>query len=157
MSFLIPSLLLLVLIVGPSLLLWLITHDLNLSFADYLRPFFEPFQSSLDKLKQPTAEKEEPVNPPLDLFDEEVFNAHIRCAYDKGFNEAKTKFEAMLKDHESNGYRMTAFSACGKCHKLCSFCVETPADPEAEQIMDREMAARFNKGTRTKKPIMRRN
>ena len=146
MSFLIPSLLLLVLIVGPSLLLWLITHDLNLSFADYLKPF-------LAKLEQP-AVKKEPVNPPLNLFDEEVFNAHIRCAYDKGFNEAKTKFEALLKDHESNGYRMTAFSACGKCHKLCSHCIETPVNVEVDQIMDREMAARVQ-GTKVKKPILK--
>lgn len=132
---------------------WVITHDLGLTLAMYLRPFLPRLATYLEGKK---AIVPEPSDYRLHMLDEEVDRALIKCAYDKGLNDAKTKFEAMLKDHESNGYRITAFSACGKCSKLCTFCIESPVNEEAEQLMDREMAS-LVQGTNVKKPLKQRN
>lgn len=67
------------------------------------------------------------------LYTHEELEAHILCAFNKGVEESKVKFENGLKEQQNNnkGYRTSSFAACGKCSALCRTCWSL-AEPESQ-------------------------
>lgn len=98
--------------------------------------FFVDWFMELGKTKDNSTKKTQVETSSKDnykLYTHEELETHILCAFNKGVEESKVKFENGLKEHQNNneGYRTSSFAACGKCSALCRTCWSL-AEPEKQ-------------------------